>query len=288
MMYIADAMAPPRRSPASSPDSSGNRSSTRSGAPAEVESSAAPTTPEYTIDELAALTSVPSRTIRFYQSKGALMPPAISGRVALYGALHVERLKLIAQLQERGLRIDAIRELVKRIERGELNLAEWLGVERELTTSWAHDQARTVTEAELLELAGTKRPGLIADLVRVKLIERHGDVFLVESPALLAIALKLEATGIDQDTLALAADILRKHLGRAVSELSDLLIDRARKGALSFADDPSKLFETLRPMGLEAVRIVFAKQAERALRKVVESGTLASLGARKKSRGHKR
>ena len=53
---------------------------------------------QLTIDELAAASKVASRTIRFYQSRGALMPPAIKGRVAYYGQPHVERLKLIAQL----------------------------------------------------------------------------------------------------------------------------------------------------------------------------------------------
>ena len=81
---------------------------------------------EYTIDELAAASQVPSRTIRFYQSKGALPHPQIRGRVAYYGPAHIERLKLIASLQDRGLRIDAIRELTSRIDRGELDVNEWL------------------------------------------------------------------------------------------------------------------------------------------------------------------
>src|SRR5258708_24418105 len=40
-----------------------------------------PESTEYTIDELASTARVPSRTIRFYQSRGALMPPEIRGRV---------------------------------------------------------------------------------------------------------------------------------------------------------------------------------------------------------------
>src|SRR5262245_49716936 len=94
-----------------------------------------PEAAEYTIDELAAVAQVPSRTVRFYQSKGALMPPEIRGRVAYYGKAHVERLKLIAQLQDRGLRIDAIRDLLSSIDRGELDLAEWLGVEQGVQSS---------------------------------------------------------------------------------------------------------------------------------------------------------
>ena len=56
-------------------------------------------TDEYTIDEPSAATRVPSRTIRFYQSKGALNKPEIrSGRYLLEA--HVARLKLIAKLQD--------------------------------------------------------------------------------------------------------------------------------------------------------------------------------------------
>src|SRR6516164_98771 len=125
---------------------------------------------EYTIDELASVSRLPSRTIRFYQSRGALMPPEIRGRVAYYGPAHVERLKLIAQLQDRGLRIDAIRDLLASIDRGELDLAEWLGVEQQVQAPWANDQPRTVSEQELYELAGTQRPGLLSDLARAHLV----------------------------------------------------------------------------------------------------------------------
>ena len=65
------------------------------------------------------------------------MTPEIRGRVAYYGKQHVERLKLIAQLQDRGLRIDAIGDLMKRIDRGEVDLAEWLGVEEQMQAPWA-------------------------------------------------------------------------------------------------------------------------------------------------------
>lgn len=278
MMYIADVMAPLTRRPVSS-----EKSPTRQ-AEAVSESTHAS---DYTIDDLAALAQVPSRTIRFYQSKGALMSPEIRGRVAYYGKAHLERLKLIAQLQDRGLRIDAIAGLVKSIERGELDLAEWLGVEQQLSASWANDQARTVTEAELLELAGNRRPGLIADLTRVKLIERRGEVYLVESPALLGVAMKLEAAGIDQQTSADAAEVLRKHFGRAVSELTELLLKRAHEGAIDITQ-PTKLFEQLRPVAIEAVRILFAKQAEQAMRKLLESGALASFRSRVRRRPRSR
>lgn len=235
----------------------------------------------YTIDELAAKTRVPSRTIRFYQSKGALQAPEIRGRVAYYGDAHVERLELIAKLQDRGLRVDAIGDLVKRIDRGELDLAEWLGVEAEMQAPWAADHPRTVSEAELYELAGERRAGLLADLARAKLVERRGEVYLVPSPALLATAMRLETAGVDLATASDASAVLRKHLGRAVGDLIDLFTARVKEGAIDVGAS-AQLFEALRGAGPEAVRLLFARAMEKSLRDLIASGKMASLSARAK------
>jgi DNA-binding transcriptional MerR regulator len=253
---------------------------------AGMAASEVPNPGEYTIDELASAARLPSRTIRFYQSRGALMAPEIRGRVAYYNSAHVERLKLIAQLQDRGLRMDAIRDLVSSIDRGEVDLAEWLGVEQQMQTSWANDQPRTVSDAELLALAGNNRPGLVSDLVRFGLVERRDDVYLVESPALLSIAMKLEAAGVDLSTARAAADIVQKHVGRAVSDLIALFMKRAADGKVGIGE-PIKVLETLRPLGLEAVRVIFGRTMERGLRELVGSGALASL-PRKASREARR
>ncbi len=234
---------------------------------------------EYTIDELAAVAKLPSRTIRFYQSRGALMPPEIRGRVAYYGDVHVDRLKLIAQLQDRGLRIDAIRDLLSSIDRGEVDLAEWLGIEQQVQAPWANDQPRTVTEEELYELAGSRRPGLVADLLRNAMIERHGDVYLVESPALLSIVMRQEAAGVDLATSIRAADIVRKHMGRAASDLVEMFVERIGDGAITPREFGPGL-ASLKSVGLEGVRIIFGRAMEHELRKLYESGTLAKIPGR--------
>ena len=231
---------------------------------------------EYTIDEISSLSRVPSRTIRFYQSRGALMAPAIRGRVAYYASKHVQRLELIAQLQDRGLSIDAIRDLLASIDKGETDLAEWLGVEQELQASWANDHPRTVTESELYELAGTRRPGLIADLLRARLLERRGEVLFLISPALLAVAMKLEAAGVDLDTALEGADVVRKHMARTAADLVGLFMKRAQEGAIE-ATDAASIFQALRPTGIEAVRVIFGREMERALRKLLGSGKMATL-----------
>jgi DNA-binding transcriptional MerR regulator len=251
-------------------------------APPSSPTAAAANAATLTIDELAAQTGVPTRTIRFYQARGALMRPEIRGRVAYYGDAHVERLRLIAQLQDRGLRIDAIRDVVAGIDRGELDLAEWLGLEREVQAPWADDQARTVDENGLYALAGTRRPGLVADLLRAQLVERRdGGVYLVPSPALLGITMKLVATGIDLVTAVEAGDVLRKHLGRAVKDLVELFVKGIKHGDVTF-DEPEGTFASLRPLGIEAVKVLFAREMERELRKLLESGGVKALRSRKK------
>ena len=52
-----------------------------------------------TIDELAHATGVSSRNIRYYQTRGLLPPPAVEGRLGYYDRRHVERLRLIQELQ---------------------------------------------------------------------------------------------------------------------------------------------------------------------------------------------
>jgi DNA-binding transcriptional MerR regulator len=246
-----------------------------------------PTRAELTIDEISSQSRVPSRTIRFYQSRGALMPPEIRGRVAYYGPQHLERLKLIAQLQDRGLSIDAIRDLLASIDKGETDLAEWLGIEQQLQASWANDHPRTVTEAELYELAGTRRPGLIADLLRARLLERRGEVLFLLSPALLGVAMKLEAAGVDLESGLKGAEIVKKHMARTANELVELFVKRATDGAIEVAD-AAAMFQALRPTGLEAVRVIFGREMERALRKLLESGKMASIQARARKSRKKR
>lgn len=244
---------------------------------------AAPDAADLTIDDLAAKSQVPSRTIRFYQSKGVLPKPIIKGRVAYYGEPHLERLQLIASLQDRGLRIEAIRELTARIDRGDVDIKEWLGLEEQLQQPWDDDKPRTVTEDELFELAGRKRAGLLNDLVRGKLVERRGNALFVPSPALLAIATRLEAAGLDLDVVYEARSILEKHIGRAAKDLIEIVSKRV--GAPD--SDPGKTVEGLRPLAMEGVRVLFAQAMQNELRELARSPRVAKVSARK-PRGDRR
>lgn len=68
----------------------------------------------YNIDELAYLSGIPSRTIRFYNTQGLLPPPIMRGRVAYYDQEHLLVLRMIRDLKERqNLSLDTIKQLLE-------------------------------------------------------------------------------------------------------------------------------------------------------------------------------
>ena len=117
--------------------------------------------------------------------------------------------------------------------------------------------------------------------LRAQLLERRSEVLFLLSPALLAVAMKLEAAGIDLETALAGADIVRKHMARTANDLVDLFVKRAKEGAIE-TTDAAEMFQALRPTGLEAVRVIFGREMERALRKLLESGKIATLPAKVK------
>jgi DNA-binding transcriptional MerR regulator len=68
------------------------------------------TTPRFRAEELAEQVGVSVAALRSYQSKGLLPPPRHEGRVAYYGAHHVDRLRRIVALKGRGHTLKSIAE----------------------------------------------------------------------------------------------------------------------------------------------------------------------------------
>jgi DNA-binding transcriptional MerR regulator len=291
-------MSPPKPTPSSR---IGRRAARRSPSEAEPELEAeaeaeaeteaeADAAPSYTIDDLAAATRIPSRTIRFYQSSGVLSNPIKRGRVAYYGPEHIERLELIGKMQDRGLRMRAIKDLVEQIDAGEVTLGEWLGLEDQLSSAWVDDAPKVLTRAELDAQLGQRRPGFLAELARAGLVVNQTEgAWLVPSPGLLQVTLELDTGGVAIDVATGASAILQKHLSKAARELAGFFAERAGDG---FGKDESvagirDAYEGVRSVGLDAVRLIFAREMESVLRRMVETGEAARLD-KKKRRSRKR
>jgi DNA-binding transcriptional MerR regulator len=76
------------------------------------------------IDDLAHLSGVPTRTIRFYNTQGLLPPPIMRGRVAYYNQEHLLVLGIVRELREQqNLSLDVIKQLLEiRTQHGDIQM----------------------------------------------------------------------------------------------------------------------------------------------------------------------
>src|SRR4030081_3248425 len=75
---------------------------------------------EYRIEQLAQAGGVAVDTIRFSQGKGLLESPRREGRVTWYSEAHLDRLRRIRDLQQRGFTLAVIRRFLE----GELETSD--------------------------------------------------------------------------------------------------------------------------------------------------------------------
>jgi DNA-binding transcriptional MerR regulator len=243
---------------------------------------------EYTIDELAGAAGLPTRTVRHYQSEGLLPPPRRDGRVASYSPEHLRRLDLIAELRDRGFSLKLIRDALDDVEQGHLSLEQWLGLGEQLRHPWSDEAPAVLTEEAADKLLADRRPGLRSELVDAGLL-RPGDGlptgYVVPSPRLLEIALELDDAGVDIGTAAGAGEIIAKRLRKAAEDLVDYFAKHAGDGFGRTPADVGTVLERLRPQAIDAVRVIFAREVDRALHdRMEEVGQSLGKRARKAER----
>lgn len=231
-----------------------------------------------TVDELAARSGTTVRTIRFYQSEGLLPAPERRGREVRYGAEHLDRLQLIAGLQERGLRLTAIADLLRHSP-DDATAADWLGLGETLSRPWSEDRPTLLSEAELAERLDGTPDGTADELVRTGVVERRSDttpvVYLVPSPGMLEVAVALVRLGIDLEAGARLRDLLQERLSQMATDLVVQFTEEVSVHRLADGGPGSLalLLDQLRPLTRRTVDLLFAHEMERAQRRLVEAAS---------------
>ncbi|MGB6057073.1 MAG: MerR family transcriptional regulator [Microthrixaceae bacterium] len=226
--------------------------------------------PAMTLEELSEATGVAPRTIRYYQTKKLLQPPTKDGkdaRLARYGNDHVERLRLIGELHDRGLKLPAIRDL---LESGDAStrVADWLGLDESLRGSWDPDLARIFDRGELAKLLSNAPPGTQGLLEDSQLIVRQGNSWLVPNPSLLDLTVGLVKDGVRPDLVVEAGAILQTNLRKAADQLIELFVKALSEGFGNGADSAS-LVHALRPVAGDAARMIFGQQLELSIEELL-------------------
>ncbi len=169
---------------------------------------------EYRIEQLARASGMAVDTIRFYQGKGLLDSPRREGRVTWYGEDHLDRLRRIRDLQQRGFTLTVIRRFLE----GELEPSD----ESLVAAVTRPASPQTLTLDELAERSGVAAP-LLKSLESAGLLVpiEGGDEPLYPAEDLEAISagMQLIAAGVPIGSLI--------ELGREYAAASDRVARQA-------------------------------------------------------------
>jgi DNA-binding transcriptional MerR regulator len=240
---------------------------------AKVAQSGAPG-PGYGLQALADLTGVPPRTIRYYQSLGLLPHPRRQGHRAVYDEDHRDRLRLIAEMHGRGLRLSAIQDLLTREGQATRAVIDWLGLDETIHAPWTEDAPRLYTADELSRLLACYPRGTLRAMESTRMVRRldadddgHADEYVLPSPALFQVTLRLLDAGLDVDLVLLAGEMLRGYLAGAAGALTVLFNERLprRAGPAGSQARATTALRGLKAVAREAAGQLFSHEIERAV-----------------------
>ncbi|MBB5918736.1 DNA-binding transcriptional MerR regulator [Nocardia transvalensis] len=176
---------------------------------------------EYTIDELAHAAGTTVRSLRVYHERGVLPPPRVKGRTGFYGEEHLNRVRVIGRLLNRGIKLNGIKELINAWDRGD-DLGDILGVGTGEELAAATPSADTLTAAELAQRYRDVPQGL-SRVVGLGLYEPVDAVtYSVADRTLLDIAEQFAAAGMPDDAILEELERLRADCDRIARRFVDL------------------------------------------------------------------
>jgi DNA-binding transcriptional MerR regulator len=247
------------------------------------------------VEDLARRAEVSVDTIRFYQKRRLLAPPAREGRVAWYGPDHLERLARIRELQGQGLTL----ALIERLLAGEIDATD-VPLAAAVASAAADAGAREefLTLPELADRAGVPLPLLEAVAREGLLLPRIHDgaeCYTTADVAIVQQGLSLLERGLPlPELLALA----REHTAatREVAEQAVALFDEHVRQPLRTSDLPDDekaealvaafrvLLPTITTLVAHHFRRVLLAVAQEHLERVGEDTELAAVSEAAASR----
>ncbi|MBC2873779.1 MULTISPECIES: MerR family transcriptional regulator [Streptomyces] len=224
--------------------------------------------PAYRIEDLAHLSGATVRTIRAYQDRGLLPRPERRGRANVYGDAHLERLRRIADLLDRGYTLASIKELLDAWDAGR-GLGGILGLVAEVDGPWSDERTGRVTRADLVErFGGGPDDSAVEDAVELGVLEPvpgAPDTFLVPSPQLLAVAAELHASGVPLPAILTHLREVRSQVEHLAARFLDFTTEHVFRPYLDHApseeeaDRAAALVRRLRPLAQQTVDAELAR-----------------------------
>ncbi|MDO3646279.1 MerR family transcriptional regulator [Nocardia mangyaensis] len=229
---------------------------------------------EYRIDDLARAAGTTTRNVRSYQERGLLpVPTTRSGRALIYDDSHLERLKLIDALLQRGFTTAHISDFITSWETGK-DLIDVLGLPRSATTD--RETASLEVPLELVESflgAEAIDPAMLARLSELGLLRVRGDTVEFTDPQLLETFADLHGYRFDLRRLADLQAVVKHHLDDIAHQMftvtRDHLVELHGEGWLPTTDaeiaETTTMINHLRDVAVAAVQHTLVQALDRAL-----------------------
>jgi DNA-binding transcriptional MerR regulator len=226
--------------------------------------------PTYSVAELAGKAEVTLRTVRYYQATGLLQRPERSGRSVVYTDDHLQRLREIAELRSRGLKLASIRDLLHARSMGETPVVALLGPEV-ASDHWLAESSATMGAVEVAQLLGERYLWLLTDLETAGYLKKidtpQGPRWRADDLPLLRGALQLTEIGTDVELSARARDLLRLRIRRMAEDLVAMWIRAS--GELYEGEATSEEFllnlQLIRAVAWQSTAHIMAQEMQRAL-----------------------
>ncbi len=226
------------------------------------------------IDELAQRAGVPTRTIRYYTQQGLLPSPELQGRVGYYDGRHLDRLRLIKELQEkRYLPLSVIRSVIRHFEEG-ADLETMLApLDIVFQPRWDATEQREFTRGELARAAGVD-PSVVdaADEMGFLFPEKRGRErrYTVDDVQMLGVAKQWLDLGIPRNLGTLYRESLEQISALQVKAFNENVVAPLAAEHLSSEEAKERLLEGYRAMANVFNQLV-ALLHRKVLQKAVES-----------------
>jgi DNA-binding transcriptional MerR regulator len=220
---------------------------------------------QLTIEGLAHETGLSVRNLRSHQARGLLPPPEVRGRVGYYGPEHVERLRLIQELQAEGLKLDGIKRLLDESQGSGEGL---LRVKRAADAFEESEGSEVVTTAELQDRLGLGDADekLLAKAVKLGILVPVGaGLYEVPSPSLLATAEDVVRRGITLPHAIELLEYVERHARDVSRQFVKLFLEDVWK---PFSDaglpddrwsDVADSMNELRPLAAQALLTIYRR-----------------------------
>jgi DNA-binding transcriptional MerR regulator len=239
--------------------------------------------PHLTVEQLARRTGMSVRNIRNHQSRGLLPPPEVRARVGYYNEEHVERLRLIQEMQAQGFKLEAIKRLIG--EHGP-PVEEFLGLKRAVTAPFETESPEVLSLQDLVERYGSEGEKALSKAQKLSLLVPIGEgLFEAPSPGLLRAAEEVLARGVTLEAALTVLEKVKRSSEATSRAFAQLFLDEVWRPFNDAGRPPGRwpeiteAIERLRPLASEVVLAMFKQtmeaEVERAFGKALEQQTKA-------------